>query len=101
MEGDDMDDMILRASYGEDREIWISGVSRETFEANDLDDLGTDFGYFVLAGDRKPGGAGARILAKAVSAQAALELFGMLTSRTKRCAVLADEPVACSDAVSD
>lgn len=86
-----MDEMLLRASFGDDREVWISDVSRETFEANGLPDLGTDFGYFILSGSRSPGGEGARILAKAASAQAALELFGMLTSRTKRCAVLTEE----------
>jgi hypothetical protein len=91
-----MEDMLLRASFGEDREIWISGVSRDTFEANDVDDLGTDFGYFLMTGHRTPGGHGARILAKAASAQAALELFGMLTSRTKRCAPLIEEPVVSS-----
>ena len=86
-----MDDLILRASFGDDLEIWISDVSRDTFDANELDDLGTDFGYFVMTGNRKPGGNGARILAKAASAQTAIELFGILTSRTKRCAVLAEE----------
>ena len=86
-----MEDLILRASFGEDREIWISDVSRETFEANEIDDLGTDFGYFLMTGARNPGGEGARILAKAASAQAAIELFAMLTSRAKRCAVLVDD----------
>jgi hypothetical protein len=96
LEGKNMEDMLLRASFGEDREVWISGVSRDTFEANEVDDLGTDFGYFLMTGKRTPGGHGARILAKAASAQAALELFGMLTSRTKRCAPLVEEPVISS-----
>jgi hypothetical protein len=96
-----MEDMLLRASFGEDREIWISEVSRNTFEANEIADLGTDFGYFLMTGTRMPGGHGARILAKAASAQAALELFGMLTSRTRRCAPLIEElPVSSVGSVT-
>jgi len=55
-------------------------VSSATFTASNVDDLGTEDGYFLMIGSRKPGGAGARVLAKTASVHAALELFELLTS---------------------
>jgi hypothetical protein len=77
-----MEELLLRARVGDEREIWISEVSTATFAANDLDDLGTEDGYFLMIGSRKPGGAGARILAKTASVHAALELFELITSKS-------------------
>ena len=75
-----MDGLFLRANVDSNHEIWISEVSRATFDANEIDDLGTDYGYFVLLGSKRRGGqGGAKILAKAASAQAAYELFRILT----------------------
>ena len=81
----DMDDLLLKARFGDHTDVWISDVSRETFDANELDDMGTDFGYFLMAGDKGRSRSGTRILAKLSSHQAALELFTMLTSSTTRC----------------
>lgn len=83
-----MDDLLLRASFGDSTDVWISDVSRATFDANQVDDLGTDFGYFLMVGDKDRKGDGARILAKLASPQAALELFSMLTAQNKRCRVV-------------
>jgi hypothetical protein len=79
-----MEDFLLAARLDGEREIWISEVSRSTFEANDVDDLGTDVGYFLLMGSQRHGGDGAQIIAKVASAAAAVLLFEMLTRGSAR-----------------
>jgi hypothetical protein len=74
-----MDEFLLAAHLDDDREIWISEVSRSTFDSNDIDDLGSDSGYFLLIGSQRPGGDGAKVIAKAASAEAALLLYELLT----------------------
>ena len=69
-----MDDMFLSAPLGDGREICMSPLSRQTFEANQLQDLGDDFGYFIYEFDTKRPGAGIEVLAKAASYDAAMRL---------------------------
>jgi len=94
-----MEELLLRAHVGDDREIWISEVSSATFSANNLDDLGTEDGYFLMIGSRTPGGLGARVLAKTASVHAALELFDLLTCNSVVIYVPGEERHSGSDCV--
>jgi len=57
------------------REICVSPISQDTFEANKAYPLGDDTGYFIYEYDADRPAAGIEILAKAASYDAALRLI--------------------------
>ena len=72
-----MENLSLSALIDDGREICISPISRETFDANELDTLGDDCGYFIYEVDTRRPSAGIEILAKVASYEAALRLLSI------------------------
>ena len=70
-----MQHVLFSTQLGNGREICVSPVSQDTFEANKAYPLGDDTGYFICEYDTKQPGAGIEILAKAVSYDAAIRLI--------------------------
>jgi len=58
------------------RTLWLTEISRHTFEDQSLDDLGTDGGLFVVLEDTSDGKF--EVLAKASSAWAGASLLSMM-----------------------
>lgn len=56
------------------RELCISPISSDTFQANKADALGDDSGYFIYEFDNDRPSAGIEILAKAASYDAAIRI---------------------------
>jgi hypothetical protein len=69
-----MENLSLSALMEDGREICISPISRETFDASELEALGDDCGYFIYEVDGNRLSAGIEILAKVASYEAALRL---------------------------
>lgn len=65
------------------REICVSPVSRDAFEASNAYELGDDTGYFIYEFDTTRPSAGLEILAKAASYEAALRLIDIYATATK------------------
>lgn len=70
-----MENLSLSALIEEGREICLSPISRQTFDASELDTLGDDCGYFIYEVDPNRPNAGIEILAKVASYEAALRLI--------------------------
>ena len=74
-----MDDMVLRAKLDETTTIYVSPIAAETYaEYVDDDNLGGDGGYFVLRSMKGEEPERFEVLAKAVSFEAASELFDLI-----------------------
>lgn len=67
--------ILFSSIFADGREICVSPVSRDAFDANKAESLGDDTGYFVYEIDVRRPASGIEILAKAVSADAALRLM--------------------------
>lgn len=75
-----MDDLVLRADLGDSTYLYISPISRSTYDEYVQDDnLGGDNGYFVLR-SRRTGPQRLEVLAKAPTLEAASDLFDMIVS---------------------
>jgi hypothetical protein len=70
-----MENLCLCTPLGDGKEICVSPISRQTFEANELDALGDDCGYFIYEFDSRRPSAGIEVLAKVASYEAALRLL--------------------------
>lgn len=79
-----MENLTLSALIEDGREICLSPISRETFEASELDTLGDDCGYFIYEVDARRPGAGIEILAKVASYEAALRLLDIFFKASHR-----------------
>jgi hypothetical protein len=75
MEESDMRHILFSSHLGDGRELCVSPVSIDTFKASKAESLGDDSGYFVYEYDTKHPSSGIEILAKTVSADAAIRLI--------------------------
>jgi hypothetical protein len=71
-----MDDLSIRLDNR--RTLWLTEISRETFEDQDLDQLESDGGLFVVLEDHSEGRF--EVLAKAASIWAGRQLLALLAS---------------------
>ena len=73
-----MEEIVLRARLGEETYLYISPISRETYDDQiQDDDLGGDNGYFVLRSHRS-GERRLEVLAKVPTLEAANALFDII-----------------------
>ena len=76
-----MEEIVLRAKLGEEAYLYISPISRETYDDQiQDDDLGGDNGYFVLRSHRS-GERRLEVLAKVPTLEAANALFGIIVGQ--------------------
>jgi hypothetical protein len=66
--------VLFSARLPDGREICVSPISRDAFEANQADTLGDDTGYFIYEFDAERPSSGIEILAKVASETAAFRL---------------------------
>lgn len=78
-----MRNLLFSASLPDGREVCISPVSRDAFEASKAYELGDDTGYFIYEFDTTRPTAGLEILAKAASYDAAMRLVDIYTYAAK------------------
>ena len=78
-----MDSFLFSSVLPDGREICVSAVSRDAFEANRAESLGDDTGYFIYEHDFRHPGAGIEILAKAASVDAAIRLVDIFVMAGK------------------
>ena len=71
-----MDDLSIRLDNC--RTLWLTEISRKTFEDQDLDQLESDGGFFVVLQDHSEGRF--EVLAKAASIWAGQRLLALLAS---------------------
>lgn len=64
-----MDDLHFSIEIDTDTELWISTISKQTFEDSELANIGDDFGYFLIEASSKKG---LDVIAKFVDSEAAL-----------------------------
>lgn len=82
MEDSDMRHILFSTRLADGREICVAPVSRDIFDANKAETLGDDSGYFVYEYDANHPSSGIEILAKAVSADAAMRLIDIISLAT-------------------
>lgn len=73
---------LYSTSLTDGREICVSPVSSDAFEASQAHSLGDDSGYFIYESDHNNPESGIEILAKAASYAAALRLIDIFVSAT-------------------
>jgi hypothetical protein len=81
--GSDMRDYFFSAPMPDGRQICVSPISRDTFDANQAHELGDDFGYFIYEFDADRPASGIEILAKAASFEAAVRLIDIYLTANK------------------
>lgn len=82
-----MEDLVLRANLDESTSLYISPISRTTYEEHiQEDNLGGDHGYFILR-SRREGVTRLEVLAKAATLEAAVDLFDLIVGRRNRAIV--------------
>jgi hypothetical protein len=69
-----MQHVLFSTRLTDGREICVSPISADTFEANKAHSLGDDTGYFIYEYDSRRPSVGLEILAKAISFDAAVRL---------------------------
>jgi len=79
-----MQNVLFSAPLPDGREICISPLSRDAYEANRADTLGDDSGYFIYEWDISRPHAGIEILAKALSVDAAMRLVDIYVMAARR-----------------
>lgn len=73
-----MDDVVLKADIDESSSLYVSPISRQTYDEQiDGDTLGGERGYFLMRSMRS-GPIRLEILAKAASLEAAEALFDLI-----------------------
>jgi hypothetical protein len=87
-ESSDMRHILFRSKLADGRELCVSPVSRDAFDANKAESLGDDSGYFLYECDANRPLSGIEILAKAASADAAIRLFEIISMSSATQAVL-------------
>jgi hypothetical protein len=70
-----MQHVLFSTQLADGREVCVSPISADTFEANNAQSLGDDTGYFIYEFDSRRPSIGIEILAKAVSFDAAVRLI--------------------------
>lgn len=76
-----MDDIVLKADIDDFTRLYVSPISRQTYDAHiDGDNLGGSSGYFVLR-SRSVGDRRLEVLAKAPTLEAAEALFDLIANR--------------------
>lgn len=79
-----MDDIVLRADLDDSSQLYVSPISRHTYDAHiDGDNLGGATGYFVLR-SRSAGTTRLEVLAKAPTLEAAEALFDLIAPKPQR-----------------
>lgn len=79
-----MEDIILRAKIDSETVVYVSPISSETYQEHlDIDNLGGGNGYFVLRSKKSGMLETLDVLAKAVSFEAAGEIFDMIVAARK------------------
>ena len=79
-----MEDLILRAKIDSETVVYVSPISSETYQEHlDIDNLGGSNGYFVLRSKKSGMLETLDVLAKAVSFEAAGEIFDMIVAARK------------------
>ena len=73
--GSSMQHVLFSTRLHDGREICVSPISQDTFEANKAYPLGDDTGYFIYEYEADNPAAGLEILAKAISYEAAIRLI--------------------------
>jgi hypothetical protein len=91
-----MQHLLFSAPLPDGREVCISPVSADAFEANRAYSLGDDSGYFIYEFDEKQPETGIEILAKATSYDAAMRIIEIFISVQKN--PIIDHRSADSDA---
>lgn len=79
-----MRQILFSSRLPDGREVCVSPVSKDTFDANRADALGDDSGYFIYEFDTDCPSSGIEILAKAVSMDAALRLVDIFVMAGQR-----------------
>lgn len=79
-----MDDVVLATDLDDSTRLYVSPISRQTYNEHvEGDTLGGEGGYFVMR-SRSEGNQRLEVLAKAASLEAAEELFDLIVSLKKR-----------------
>jgi hypothetical protein len=79
-----MNAILFSSTLPDGREVCVSPVSKDAFDANGAQTLGDDSGYFIYECDNKHPFSGIEILAKAVSQEAALRLVDIFVMAGRR-----------------
>lgn len=73
-----MEDVVLRKDLGDSTSLYVSPISRQTYDEHVGDDvLGGERGYFVMR-SRSTGTTRLEVLAKAASFEAAAAIFDLI-----------------------
>jgi hypothetical protein len=79
-----MDDIVLKTDLDGSTSLYVSPISRQTYDEHvDDDSLGGERGYFVMR-SRSIGGQRLEVLAKAPSLEAAEILFNLIVSLQRK-----------------
>ncbi|RAI57614.1 hypothetical protein [Roseicella frigidaeris] len=73
-----MHHLLFAAPIGDGRELRVSPISLDAFEANKAQTLGDDTGYFIYEFDPEAVDRGIEVLAKAASYDAAMRLIDVI-----------------------
>jgi hypothetical protein len=79
-----MQHILFSSRLADGRELCVSPLSRDAFEANRAETLGDDTGYFIYEFDHNRPAAGIEILAKTISADAALRLIDIYVMASRQ-----------------
>ena len=82
--GSDIRNILFSSRLADGREICVSPISRDAFEANHAYTLGDDSGYFIYELDADRPSSGFEILAKAASEDAAMRLVDIYVMTAKQ-----------------
>lgn len=79
-----MEDVVLRTDLDDSTSLYVSPLSRQTYEEHvEVDNLGGPQGYFVVR-SRSFGDNRLEVLAKAPTFEAAEALFDLIVATSKR-----------------
>lgn len=76
-----MEDIFLSTPVDGNRTLCVSPLSARTYREAGGKGLGGDYGYFIYEMDSAKPNAGIEVIGKAVSVEAALRLFELLTGK--------------------
>ena len=79
-----MKHLLFSTQLEDGRELCVSPLSIDAFEANHAHTLGDDSGYFIYEFDTNRPSAGIEILAKAASFDAAIRLVDIYAAAAER-----------------
>jgi hypothetical protein len=79
-----MHHLLFATPLRDGRELRVSPISLDAYEANEAQTLGDDTGYFIYEFDPGAADRGIEVLAKAASYDAAMRLIDMIAAALAR-----------------